>query len=198
MLDNNNIWYKVRHKQGAGSAAEQTWGLHFLSAQALAPAQKFISAYVPTMRAHGSPARFPSGSLQSPHSPDQNHTHCPLCCNIFQSALRILPSLILCSILKVSHHLQCQVKPVPQTRTVNTFHCRSNLHVRSKNKIMDVTDMRSLTKLIPGSFLASQTPATLCDCYSGESPQATRFWSFCYICCQANCRPCTLWFRRVV
>lgn len=157
-----------------------------------------MSAYVLTSRAHGSPARFSSGSLRSPHSPDQNHAHCPLCCYIFQSALRLLHSLTLCFILKVSYHSLCQVKPVPQTCTVNTFYCKSNLHMRSKNKILDVTDTRSLTKLIPGSFLASQTPATLRDCCSGESPQATRFCSFYYICCQANCLPCTLWFWTVV
>lgn len=92
-----------------------------------------------------------------------------------QSASRILRSLTLYSILKVSYHLLCQVKPVPRTRTVNTFHCGSNLQMLSKNKIVDVTDMRSLTKLIPGSFLASQTPAALHDCYSGEGPWATRF-----------------------
>ncbi len=83
-----------------------------------------------------------------------------------QPASRILRSLTLYSILKVSYHLLCQVKPVPRTRTVNIFHCGSNLQMRSENKIVDVTDMRSLTKLIPGSFLASQTPAPLHDCCS--------------------------------
>lgn len=111
-----------------------------------------------------------------------------------QSASRILRSLTLYSILKVSYHLPCQVKPVPRTRTVNTFHCGSSLQMLSKNKIVDVTDMRSLTKLIPGSFLASQTPAALHDCYSGEGPRATRFCSLYYMCCQANCLPWTLWF----
>lgn len=40
-----------------------------------------------------------------------------------QSTSRILCSVALRSILKVSYHLLCQVKPVPRTRTVNTFHC---------------------------------------------------------------------------
>lgn len=117
------------------------------------------------------------------------------CASAFlQSASRILRSLTLYSILKVSYHLLCQVKPVPRTRTVNTFHRGSSLQMLSENKIVDVTDMRSLTKRIPSSFLASQTPATLHDCYSGEGPRATRFRSLYYMCCQANCLPCTLWF----
>lgn len=92
-----------------------------------------------------------------------------------QSTSRILRSLTLYSILKVSYHLLCQGKPAPRTRTVNTFHCGSNLQMLSENKIVDVTDMRSLAKLIRGSFLASQTPATLHDCFFGEGPRATRF-----------------------
>lgn len=82
--------------------------------------------------------------------------HCAA--TFLQSASRILRSLTLYSILKVSYHLLCQVKPVPRTRTVNTFHCGSDLQMLSKNKIVDVTDMRSLTKLIPASFFSQPNP----------------------------------------
>lgn len=117
--------------------------------------------------------------------------HCAVA--FLQSASRILCSLALHSILKVSYDLLCQVKPVPRTCTEYISLCRSNLQMLSKNKIVDLIDMRSFTKLIPGAFLASQTPATLHDCYSGVGPQATRFCSLYYMCCQANCLPCTLW-----
>lgn len=116
--------------------------------------------------------------------------HCAVA--FLQSASRILHSLALRSILKVSYHLLCQVKSVPRTCTEYISLCRSNLQMLSKNKIVDVIDMRSFTKLIPGAFLASQTPATLHDCYSGVGPQATRFCSLYYMCCQANCLACTL------
>lgn len=112
-----------------------------------------------------------------------------------QSASRIRRSLTPDSILKVSYHRPCQAKPVPR----NTHSEYISPPIRpsrcfSENKIVDVTDMRSLTKLIPGSFLASRTPASLRACRSGEGPRATRFCSLCYMCCQANCLPCTLWF----
>lgn len=191
-----NIWYEVRDKQKEqGSTAEQTWGLRFLSAPALARAQKSMSAYVLTSRAHGSPARFPSGFPRSPHSPNHSHAHCPLCCCVFTVCLKNSP--LSSSPLYIKSELSLAV---PSKTSATNTHSEyispsgSNPQMLSKNKIVDVTDMRSFTKLIPGSFRASQTPATLHDCYSGEGPRATRFCSLYYMCCQANCLPCTLWF----
>lgn len=131
-----------------------------------------------------------------PTAQNHSHAHCPLCCYVFTVCLKNSPlSNSAASILKVSHHSPRQAKPVPRTRTANTFHFADPaLQMLSENKIVDVTDMRSLTKLIPGSFLASQTTATLLRCCSGEGPRATRFCSLYYICCQANCLPCTLRF----
>lgn len=62
------------------------------------------------------------------------------------------------SILKASYHLQCQGKPVPQAHTMNALLAGFNLQMRSKNKIVDVTDMRNLTKLIPGSIFCEPKP----------------------------------------
>lgn len=47
-----------------------------------------MSAYVLTSRAHGSPARFPSGSPRSSYSPNHSHAHCPLCCYVFTVCLK--------------------------------------------------------------------------------------------------------------
>lgn len=96
------------------------------------------------------------GFHQAPHDLPTVQTTATLivhCAATFlQSASRILRSLTLYSILKVSYHLWCQVKPAPRTRTLNTFHCGSNLQILSKNKFVYVTDMRSLTKLIPNTL----------------------------------------------
>lgn len=152
-----------------------------------------MSAYVLTSRAHDSPARFPSGFPRSPHSPNHSHAHCPLCCCVFTVHLK--NSLLCSSPLYIKSELSLAVPS--KTSATNTHSeyislCRSTLQMLSKNKIVDVNDMRSFTKLIPGSLRASQTPATIHDCCSAEGPQATRFCSLYYMCCQANCLPCTL------
>lgn len=102
------------------------------------------------------------GFHQAPHDLPTVQTTATLivhCAATFlQSASRILRSLTLYSILKVSYHLWCQVKPAPRTRTLNTFHCGSNLQILSKNKFVYVTDMRSLTKLIPNTLSLPPPP----------------------------------------
>ena len=109
-----------------------------------------------------------------------------------QSASRILRSLpALYSILKVSYHSPCQVKPEPRTRTANTFHCGLGLQMLGENKIVDVTDMSGSTRW---SQAGPQRAKPLPLGCSGEGPRATGLRSFHYICCQANCRLCTLWF----
>lgn len=75
----------------------------------------------------------------------------------------------------MSHHLLCQVKSVPRTSTEYISLCRSSLQMVCKNTIVEVTDMGCFMKLIPDSFLARQTPATLHNCCSGVGSRATRF-----------------------
>lgn len=165
-----NIWYEVRDKQKEqGSTAEQTWGLRFLSAPALARAQKSMSAYVLTSRAHGSPARFPSGFPRSPHSPNHSHAHCPLCCCVFTVCLKNSP--LSSPPLYIKSELSLAV---PSKTSATNTHSEyispsgSNPQMLSKNKIVDVTDMRSFTKLIPWLISSQPNPR--------HSPRLLLWW----------------------
>lgn len=140
---------------------------------------------------------FHQASRDLPTVQNHSHAHCPLCAAAFsQSASRILHSRALRSILKVSYHSPCQVKPVPRTRTANTFHCADpTSRCLAKIKLwMWLTWEASQSSFQAHFNPASRTPATLRDCRSGEGPQATRLCSLYYMCCQANCLPCTLRF----
>lgn len=115
-----NIWHKFRDKQEEQqSAAEQTWGLGFpplwLWLRLRSPCQHMSWPRVLTavLRGfHQAPRDLPTVQTTATLI-----VHCAA--TFLQSASRILRSLTLYSILKVSYHLWCQVKPVPRTRTLH-------------------------------------------------------------------------------
>lgn len=79
-----------------------------------------MSAYVLTSRAHGSPARFPSGSPRSSYSPNHSHAHCPLCCYVFTVCLK--NSALSNSLLYIKSELSFVVPSKTSATNTHTAH----------------------------------------------------------------------------
>lgn len=97
------------------------------------------------------PCEVSIGLCASPRSPNHSHAHCPLCCRVFTGCLK--NSLLFFSPLYIKSEPPLPSKTcAAHTHSENISPCVSELQVLSKNKIVDVSDMRSSAKLIPGWF----------------------------------------------